>query len=87
MISLYDELSGKLERESGAARRSGARADIGLLLFSNRNALRDLWLAAERQQKKRDAASWEGLGDAASWEELRDAVEKLRPLFGERPGL
>jgi hypothetical protein len=77
MGSLYDELSEKLKSEAGALRRSTARADIGLLLFSNRDALRNLWNAAEQYEKTHDAASQEG---------LHTAVEKLRPLFGERLG-
>ena len=78
MKSLYEELSEKLAGEPAGARRSSARADIGLLLFSRRDALRDLWMAAEQHQRA---------PDAASSQELREAVEKLRSLFGERsPG-
>lgn len=75
MDSLYDELSEKLKAQSSATRRSTVRADIGLLLFSNRDALRDLWRAAEQHKR---------IHDAASLEDLHNAVEKLRVLFGER---
>jgi hypothetical protein len=75
MDSLYEELSKKLNAQSIGARRSTVRADIGLLLFSNRDALRDLWKAAERHKR---------IHDAASLEDLHNAVENLRALFGER---
>ena len=77
MNSLYDELSEKLKRESGTARRAGARADIGILLFSHRDALHDLWIAAEKEC---------AVHGATSAQQLHTAVERLRPLFGERPG-
>ncbi len=72
MKSLYDELSEKLANDS---RRVGPRADIGLLLFANREALRDLWIAAEHNCS---------LDPARAQSSLHSAVERLRPLFGER---
>lgn len=75
MISIYDELSEKLAVNPGLTRRGGARADIGILLFSEREAIRSLWEAASRVT---------GLEGSASLNDLRSAVERLRPLFGER---
>jgi hypothetical protein len=77
MISLYEELTAKMDRNAARGARDGARRDLGLLLFAERDALRDLWVAAERCA---------GLVDAETGGELRGAVEKLRPLFGERAG-
>ena len=75
MNSLYDELSEKLKKDPRLTKRGGPTVDIGLLLLSNRDALRDLWMAAERSER---------LHDAESSVALQNAVEKLRPLFGER---
>jgi hypothetical protein len=75
MNSLYDELSEKLKRDPRLTRRGGPRVDIGLLLFEARDELHGLWLAAERSLNSRDADALAGLAAA---------VEKLRPLFGER---
>jgi hypothetical protein len=76
VISVYDGLSGKIARNESRASRDGARRDLGLLLFAQREELRGLWLAAELCAAR--------LGSEAP-AELRAAVEKLRPLFGERP--
>jgi hypothetical protein len=75
MISIYDELSEKIEQNSSRGARDGARRDLGLLLFAEREALDDLWKAADRCAH---------LLDSAATDDLRIAVEKLRPLFGER---
>jgi hypothetical protein len=75
LISVYDELSAKIELGGARGPRDGARRDLGLVVFAERDALRDLWKAAE--------ASARSPGAAVS-EELRAAVERLRPLFGER---
>ena len=75
MSSLYDDLSEKLKKDPRLTKRGGARYDLGLLLFNARDSLRELWEAADRYTRSRDT---EDLGD------LRNAVEKLRPLFGER---
>ncbi len=75
MSSLYDELSERWKQDPRLTKRGGARFDLGLLLFNAGDALRDLWTAADRCTRSRDE---ESLGD------LRAAVEKLRPLFGER---
>jgi hypothetical protein len=74
MKSLYDEVAGKLGADS---RNVGPRADIGLLLYSRRDALRDLWVAADRYERVRDAEALAA---------LHAAIESLRPLFGERAG-
>jgi hypothetical protein len=75
MSSLYDDLSEKLKKDPRLTKRGGARYDLGLLLFNARDSLHELWEAAERYIRSRDT---QDLGD------LHDAVEKLRPLFGER---
>jgi hypothetical protein len=75
MISIFDELSDKIGQNGGRGSRDGARRDLGLLLFAERDSIRELWKAAER------CASI--LGAEASLD-LRAAVESLRPLFGER---
>jgi hypothetical protein len=75
MSSLYGELSNKVAQDPRLTKRGGARYDLGLLLFDFRDPLRELWGAADRYLRSRDAAA---MGD------LHDAVEKLRPLFGER---
>ncbi len=75
MTSLYDDLSEKLKKDPRLTKRGGARYDLGLLLFNARDSLHELWEAADRYVRSRDA---EAFGD------LHDAVEKLRPLFGER---
>ncbi|MGA2548302.1 MAG: hypothetical protein ABSF43_17285 [Rectinemataceae bacterium] len=83
MISIYDELSGKIGQSRARGARDGARRDLGLLLFAEREALRDLWKAAERRAIPLEA---ESTGGSEASVELRAAVEKLRPLFGERAG-
>jgi hypothetical protein len=78
MKSLYNELSEKIEQNPRLTKRGGARADLGLLLFNTRDSLRDLWEAAEHEVTESG-----GKGHQTS-ETLKAAVEKLRPLFGER---
>jgi hypothetical protein len=75
MISLYDELSGKMNRDPSLLRRSGPRVDLGILLFAEREGINELWKTADRCAR---------LGDSPERIELRGAVEKLRRLFGER---
>jgi hypothetical protein len=75
MNSLYDELSEKLKEDTRLTKRGGPRVDIGLLLLSNRDALHDLWIAAERYDR---------LQDTGALFALHNAIKKLRPLFGER---
>jgi len=75
LSSLYDDLSAKLQKDPRLTKRGGARFDLGLFLFNSRDAIRDLWDAAERCGRMRDAEDFD---------DLHDAVEKLRPLFGER---
>ena len=75
MISLYDELSGKIQQDPRLTKRAGPRQDIGLLLFANRDSINELWKAADRCA---------GLLDNPDSAELCRAVEKLRPIFGER---
>jgi hypothetical protein len=73
--SLYDELSEKLEKDPRLTKRGGPRYDLGLLLFDYRDPMRALWRAADRYGLSRDPRALD---------DLRDAVERLRPLFGER---
>jgi hypothetical protein len=75
MKSLFDELIERINQDPRLTKRGGARADLGLLLHADREALGALWKAADRCIRLEGA---EPLG------ELRAAVEKLRPLFGER---
>ncbi len=76
MISIFDELSGKIGRNASRGSRDGARRDLGILLFSQREDILGLWKAADRCAG----------GEAEAAGELRAAVESLRPLFGERKG-
>jgi hypothetical protein len=76
MRSLFDDLSEKLARDSSVTKRSGPRADLGLLMFNARDDVAALWRAADAHVRS---------GGEASLGELRDAVDALRPLFGERP--
>jgi hypothetical protein len=78
MSSLYDELSEKLRKDPRLTKRGGARYDLGLLLFNARDALRELWDAADIEVTK---AKSEGHPPS---ECLEAAVEQLRPIFGER---
>jgi hypothetical protein len=75
MPSLYDELNEKLKQDPRLTKRGGARYDLGMMLFDEREALHELWLAAERSGRG---------GGADTLADLRAAVETLRPLFGER---
>jgi hypothetical protein len=74
--SVYDELSEKAAREPKVTRRNEPRVDIGLLLMNYRDDLRDLWSAADSCARS--------MGELVP-ADLRDAVERLRPLYGERP--
>ena len=78
MSSLYDDLSEKLKKDPRLSKRGGARYDLGLLLFNARDSLRELWDAANLEVA---AARSEGRPPP---ETLEAAVEKLRPIFGER---
>lgn len=78
MNSLYDELTEKLKRDPRLTKPSVARFDLGLLLFNAGDSLRELWLAAEAELA---AARQEERTPPA---QLEAAVEKLRPIFGER---
>jgi len=77
MSCLYDDLSVKLKEDPRLTKRGGARYDLGMLLFDFRGPIRAQWDAADRFVRSRDP---EALGD------LQVAVDKLRPLFGERSG-
>ncbi|MBL8967085.1 MAG: hypothetical protein JNG85_08750 [Spirochaetaceae bacterium] len=77
MASLFDELAEKLRADPRLTRRGGPRADLGLLLFNARDELRGLWAAAERNL---------AADDPEALAALRSAVERLRPIFGEREG-
>jgi len=78
MSSLYDELSEKLKKDPRLTKRGGARFDLSLLLFNARDSLRELWDAADLEVTE---AKSEGRHPS---ELLEAAVEKLRPIFGER---
>lgn len=80
MTSLYDDLSEKLKKDPRLTKKGGARFDLSLLLFNARDFLRELWEAADNEVTK---ASSEGHHPP---ERLEAAVEKLRPIFGERRG-
>jgi len=75
MISLYDELADRLHTDSTARGRNGPRADIGMLLFAQRDDIHDLWIAVDMFDRH---------SDPSARERLHTAMEKLRPLFGER---
>jgi hypothetical protein len=78
MTSLFDELSGKLEKDPRLTKRSGPRADLGLLMFNARDDVSALWKAAEAEM-----AAIQGEGRMPS-AELVAAIDALRPIFGER---
>jgi hypothetical protein len=78
MSSLYDELSDKLKKDPRRTRMGGARYDLGLLLFNARDSLRELWQAADAEVSN---AGCEVHGPCSP---LEAAVEKLRPIFGEK---
>ncbi len=78
MTSLYDELSGRIEVHSGRSVRDRARTDLGMLLFGSRDALRELWAAADSLSART------GESEAHADRRLASAVAALRPLFGER---
>ncbi|MGE5527600.1 MAG: hypothetical protein ACM3X6_00455 [Patescibacteria group bacterium] len=75
MPSLYRDLAEKIKQDPRLTKRGGARFDLSLLLFNAGDSLCGLWEAADRYLQSRDGAALDG---------LRDAVEKLRPIFGER---
>jgi hypothetical protein len=75
MKSVYDELSAKAIESSLRGARDGAKRDLGIVLYAERDALRELWKAADA------SAPPPGATDRSR---LRAAVESLRPLFGER---
>lgn len=78
MSSLYDELCEKLKKDPRLTKRGGARYDLSLLLFNDRDSLRELWAAADIEVT---TAMSEGHHPS---DPLEAAVEKLRPIFGER---
>jgi len=76
--SLFDELTERLAKDPSLTKRSGPRADLALLMFNARDDVAELWLAAEAQLTR--ARSVGGLPPT----DLAAAVERLRPIFGER---
>jgi hypothetical protein len=78
MSSLYDELSDKLKKDPRRTKIGGARYDLGLLLFNARDSLCELWQAADAEISN---ARHEVHQSPSS---LEAAVEKLRPIFGEK---
>lgn len=78
MASLFDELNEKVKREPRLTKRNMPRADLGLLLFNAKDELRALWQASADEVAR---ATTEGRAPDAA---LAAAVDKLRPVFGER---
>jgi hypothetical protein len=78
MSSLYDDLSEKLKKDPRLMKRGGPRVDISLLLFNARDSIRELWDAADREIAEAGSECHH------SSELLKAAVDKLRPIFGER---
>lgn len=78
MSSLYDELSDKLKKDPRRTKMGGARYDLGLLLFNARDSLRELWDSADMEVTEARSKGYHPS------ELLGAAVEKLRPIFGER---
>jgi len=78
MSSLYEDLSEKLKKDPRLTKRGGARYDISLLLFNARDSLRKLWEAADIEVTGAKS------GGHHPSERLEAAIEKLRPIFGER---
>lgn len=77
MTSLYAELAAKVKADPRVTRHNMARADLGMLLFNAGDTLNELWLAAEAELAGAAA-------DCPASARLHAAVEKLRPIFGER---
>ena len=75
MISLCDELLERIRQDPRVTKRGGARQDLGLLLFSRREELNELWKAAEREVLNPSAEARAELGAA---------LGRLKALFGER---
>jgi len=76
LTSLFDELNDKVRKDPRLTKLNMARADLGLLLFNARDTICELWKAAEAEVA---TATREGRNAP-----LAAAVEKLRPIFGER---
>ena len=76
--SLFDELTEKLNKDPRLTKRGGPRVDLSLFLFNARDTIRDLWSAADAVIA--DAKIYGNENPKA----LVSAVEKLRPIFGER---
>ncbi len=75
MLSLYEELAEKIKREPELKTRGGARADLGLMLYSRREEIAFLW---------KEASAYVSDLPAQDCPELRAALAALSPLFGER---
>ncbi len=78
MQSLFDQLNDKVKREPRLTKRNMPRVDLSLLLFNARDDLRALWHAADLE---RERAAREGRTPDSA---LAAALDKLRPIFGER---
>ena len=78
MNSLYDELAEKIKKDPRLTKQSLSRFDMSLLLFNAGDDLRELWVAADSEIA---AARQEERPPTAR---LEAAVDKLRPIFGER---
>jgi hypothetical protein len=82
MTSIIDGLLAQIRADPRVAVRSGPRQDLGVLLFSQREAIAALYKAAEAVA--RPDAPGDTAGDAGGLEKLRAACDALRPYFGER---
>jgi hypothetical protein len=78
MLSLYEELAEKVDRDPRISAKNSGRQDLGILLFSRRAEIAALWKAAEA------ALAGASLSARDEAQELLAIVEKLRPIFGER---
>lgn len=78
MRSLFDELDEKVRREPSLRKQNMPRVDMSVMLFNARDDVRALWLAANAALTRTQADGH------APPPELAAAVEKLRPIFGER---
>jgi len=73
--SVYDDISRRLARDPRLTKRGGARFDMSLMLFNQRECIHELWMAADEH------LACGGGGDDKN--RLREAVEKLRFVFGD----
>ena len=83
MRSIIDELLAKIAADSRVTARGGVRADLGMLLFAERESINALWKAADAAVRAGYPAG-AGVEAKEAQANLAASVERLRPLFGER---